>query len=124
MNADTNLGPFGKTDEALARMIKQGYLIKVVEGNGDEQTRDWMVGPRGKVEVGNKGIRELVMAVYGEGAPEDLVKRVKSSLAIQDGVDADSEAREGDEEEQQQPQNEEASGSRRRRRRPAEANDD
>lgn len=109
-------------------MIKQGYLIKVVEGHGDEETRDWMVGPRGKIEVGNRGVRELVVQVYGENAPDDLAKRVKSSLGIQgaeaEEVEANPEAEVEVEVEARQVAGGEASRQRRSRRRPADADDE
>lgn len=81
MNADINM-PMDKTELTLQKMIKQGYLVKIKENLGGEETTDWMVGPRGKVEVGNKGVRGLVESVYGEDAPDDLAERVRSSLGL------------------------------------------
>ena len=81
MNADVNM-PMDKTEATLQKMIKQGYLIRVKENVGGEETIDWMVGPRGKLEVGNKGVKGLIMDVYGDSAPEDLADRVNSSLGL------------------------------------------
>ena len=81
MNADVNM-PMDKTEATLQKMIKQGYLIRIKENVGGEETIDWMVGPRGKLEVGNKGVKGLVIDVYGDSAPEDLADRVKSSLGL------------------------------------------
>lgn len=41
-----------------------------------------MVGPRGKVEVGEQGVAGLVRTVYGEGATEELEKRIERSLGL------------------------------------------
>lgn len=72
-----------KTEAALQKMIKQGYLVKVKDNTGGEETTEWMVGPRGKIEVGNRGIKGLVSTVYGDSAPEDLADRVKTSLGLE-----------------------------------------
>lgn len=84
MNADVNM-PMDKTEATLQKMIKQGYLVKIKENTGNEEIIDWMVGPRGKVEVGNKGVRGLVEEVYGENAPDDLAERINSSLGLRAG---------------------------------------
>jgi hypothetical protein len=81
MNADVNM-PMDTTEAMLQKMIKQGYLVKIKENSGNEETIDWMVGPRGKVEVGNKGVKGLVEEVYGEEAPDDLADRISSSLGL------------------------------------------
>jgi melanoma-associated antigen len=81
MNADVNM-PMDKTEAMLQKMIKQGYLVKIKENTGNEETIDWMVGPRGKVEVGNKGVKGLVEEVYGDEAPDDLADRINSSLGL------------------------------------------
>jgi hypothetical protein len=81
MNADVNT-PIDKTEATLNKMIKQGYLVKIKENIQGEETIDWVVGPRGKLEVRNKGVKALVQDVYGEAAPEDLVDRINSSLGI------------------------------------------
>jgi len=66
-------------------MIKQGYIIRISDKSGDEETIDWRVGPRGKVEIGNKGIQGLVNEVYGDSAPDDLEKRIHRSLGMEVG---------------------------------------
>ena len=63
-------------------MIKEGYIVKVKERNDGEETVDYIVGPRGKVEVGEDGVAGLVKSVYGENATEDLEKRIERSLGI------------------------------------------
>jgi hypothetical protein len=86
MNAETNVPGGTKTDVALARMERQGYIWKVKENTGEEETTDWRVGPRGKIEIGNRGIQGFVREVYGEDATEDLEKRLNRSLGIESRV--------------------------------------
>lgn len=81
MNADVNM-PMDKTEAVLAKMIKQGYLVRVKENVGGDEITEWMVGPRGKLEVGDAGVEGLVMRAYGEDAPEDLQERIKKSLGF------------------------------------------
>ncbi|KAH7308802.1 MAGE family-domain-containing protein [Rhexocercosporidium sp. MPI-PUGE-AT-0058] len=73
----------GTSEALLARMIKDQYIYKTTEKTADDETIDWRVGPRGKVEIGNRGIQGLVNVVYGEDAPEDLEKRLHRSLGIE-----------------------------------------
>lgn len=82
MNADVNM-PMEKTEVVLQKMIKQGYLIKIKDRVGDEEITEWMVGSRGRVEVGNRGIQGLVSEVYGDTAPDDLRKRMHRSLGME-----------------------------------------
>ncbi|OCK84236.1 MAGE-domain-containing protein [Lepidopterella palustris CBS 459.81] len=80
-NADQST-PVDKTDKLLARMIKEGYIVKVKDNASGEEMVDYMVGPRGKVEVGDNGVTGLVTSVYGEEGPDDLEKRIERSLGI------------------------------------------
>jgi hypothetical protein len=81
LNADVNM-PMDKSELVLQKMIKQGYLIKIKDNVGGEEIVEWIVGPRGKVEVGVKGVQGLVTDAYGDSAPDDLAVRVKSSLGL------------------------------------------
>ncbi|KAM7205619.1 MAGE family domain containing protein [Rhypophila sp. PSN 637] len=74
-----------KTEIVLQRMIKQGYLVKVVESKsqGDEEGIIWHVGPRGKVEVNNEAIASVVRTVYG-GTNDMLETKLQTSLKIKD----------------------------------------
>lgn len=81
LNANKNM-PMDKTENVLKKMSNQGYITKVVDRSGDEETVDWVVGPRGKMEVGNRGVLGLVMEVYGDSAPDDLPERLSRSLGI------------------------------------------
>jgi hypothetical protein len=72
-----------KTDKILKRLEKEGYIVKVKEREaGGEETIEWVVGPRGKVEVGESGVAGLVLGVYGkkDAEVEDLEQRLEKSL--------------------------------------------
>jgi hypothetical protein len=96
MNAQTAT-PIGYTEEVLKRMVKEGYIVKVKDTSGEEIT-DYYVGPRGKVEVGEEAIANLVRTVYSGANVEDLEQRLSRSLGIAEGntahaqpaVDADA----------------------------------
>ena len=67
LNADTNT-PFGMVDKVLQRMQKEGYIDKRRDTVMGEEVTEWFVGPRGKVEVGIRGVTGMVKSVYGHGA--------------------------------------------------------
>jgi hypothetical protein len=66
MNAE-DYTPIDKTDKLLARLCREGYLVRTREMDGGEEVIEFMVGPRGKVEVGSSGVAGLVREVYGRG---------------------------------------------------------
>ena len=83
MNADNYvLGE--KTEKgALARMLREGYIIKIRERDGGgEETVDFMIGPRGKVEIAETGVAGLVRKVYGRNNVDvdELERRLVRSL--------------------------------------------
>ncbi|KAI0118208.1 MAGE protein [Nemania sp. FL0031] len=81
LNASQNL-PMDKTDHVLQKLIRQGYLDKVVERvEGDEDSITWCVGPRGKVEVSPQSIARVVSEVWGD-PPDDLDKKLEKSLGV------------------------------------------
>lgn len=82
LNADENM-PMDKTAIVMKKMINQGYLIRSVEKSDADETVTWHVGPRGKIEIGNKGVQGFVEEVYGNRAPEDLEQRIHKSLRIE-----------------------------------------
>ncbi|KAG0651572.1 hypothetical protein D0Z07_1727 [Hyphodiscus hymeniophilus] len=122
MNAAENM-PMDKTANVLSKMQRQGYIVKTVDRSGDDETIDWRVGPRGKVEIGNRGIEGLVKAVYGEAPPEDLQSRIDRSLGMDiargRGEDEGEEA-----EDEPEPEAEQSGGPSRRRSRRRNADDD
>lgn len=84
MNADQST-PVDSKEKLLAKMIKDGYIIRVKDNSAGEEVVDYIVGPRGKVEVGEEGVMNLVRTVYGEDATDDLNQRLSRSLGIVEG---------------------------------------
>lgn len=82
MNADQTT-PIGSKDKTLATMIKDGYVVKVKDSSSGEETVDYIVGPRGKVEVGREGVAQLVRTIYGESENhEELETRIQRTVDI------------------------------------------
>ncbi|KAI0384589.1 MAGE-domain-containing protein [Hypomontagnella monticulosa] len=83
LNASQNL-PMDKTDNVLQKIVRQGYVDKVVEkSEGDEDAVTWCIGSRGRVEVPPESIAAVVTRVWGE-SPDDFGKKLHRSLGIQD----------------------------------------
>lgn len=80
MNADQST-PVDRTEKLLARMIKDGYIYKVKDTSSGDELVEFMVGPRGRVEVGEEGVAGLVRRVYGETS-EELEKKIERSLKL------------------------------------------
>ncbi|KAK5654407.1 hypothetical protein OQA88_7317 [Cercophora sp. LCS_1] len=81
-NPNNPESPSEKTELVLQRMVRQGYLVKLVENKGhgdDDEGTTWHVGPRGKVEVDNDAIVGFVRTVYG-GSSEELDEELRASL--------------------------------------------
>lgn len=70
-----------KTEKgALARMQREGYIVKVRERGEGEDTVDYHIGPRGKAEVGELGVAGLVREVYGSRGGDEVERRLVRSL--------------------------------------------
>ncbi|QSS64873.1 MAGE superfamily domain-containing protein [Histoplasma capsulatum] len=113
VNAD-NFTPIDRTDRLLARLCKEGYIVRNREMDGGEEVVEYLVGPRGKVEVGVAGVSGLVREVYGfsEGSldggdsmdaagkrhseVEAFEKRLKRSLGIREPLHLGKEDGYGD----------------------------
>ena len=83
MNADNYVLDGEKTEKVLKRMEKENYIIKVRERDGGgEESVEYIVGPRGKVEVGERGVAGLVRGVYGkkDAEADELERRLARSL--------------------------------------------
>ena len=83
MNADNYVLAGEKTEKVLKRMEKENYIIKVRERDGGgEESVDYVIGPRGKVEVGERGVAGLVRSVYGkkDAEADELERRLVRSL--------------------------------------------
>lgn len=82
MNANQST-PVDTTDKTIALMIKDGYIVRVKETVNGDDTIDYIVGPRGKVEMGREGFAELVRRIYGDDEDEEeLEKKIKRTLDV------------------------------------------
>ncbi|KAH6633768.1 MAGE family-domain-containing protein [Boeremia exigua] len=82
MNADQTT-PLATTEKTLALMAKDGYVVRVREAVGGEETVDYVVGPRGRVEVGREGFAALVETIYGADADADeLQAKIRRTLDV------------------------------------------
>ena len=83
MNADNYVLHGEKTEKVLKRIEREQYVVKVRERDGGgEETVDYVIGPRGKVEVGERGVAGLVKRVYNkkDAEADELEKRLVRSL--------------------------------------------
>lgn len=89
MNAEQTT-PVDTKDKTLALMVKDGYIVKVRESVGGDETVDYVVGPRGKVEVGAEGFADLVRTIYGDDDDEveQKIKRTLDVAGVTSGVPA------------------------------------
>jgi hypothetical protein len=104
LNIERNM-PMDSTQNILKKMSAQQYIHKIVDRSGDEETIDWVVGPRGHAEIGKLGVKRFVEEVYGDRAPDDLVKRLEKSLGMQ-VPRANGEGDEDEEEEEEEVEEE------------------
>lgn len=82
MNAEQTT-PVDTKDKTLAAMARDGYIVKVREAVGGDETVDYIVGPRGRVEVGGEGFAAVVRRVYGEGEGEaEVAQKIKRTLDV------------------------------------------
>jgi hypothetical protein len=79
VNADQST-PIDKTEKLKARLIREGYIVKIKDGSSGEDLVEYMVGPRGKVEVGEEGVGGMVRSVYGNSGGDELEERLERSL--------------------------------------------
>ncbi|WEW55253.1 hypothetical protein PRK78_000682 [Emydomyces testavorans] len=95
VNADSYT-PLDRTEKLLARLCKEGYLVRNRDVDGGEEVIEYLVGPRGKIEVGVGGVAGLVGEVYGfgrvnavqggvdEAAMEEFEQKLRRSLGIKE----------------------------------------
>jgi melanoma-associated antigen len=91
LNCGTNM-PMDRTDNVLVKLVRQGYLERVVDkadGNQEEDTVTWCIGQRGRVEVPPQSIANFVAEVYGADKPEEFDKKLHKSLGLQQPDDVD-----------------------------------
>ena len=83
MNADNYFLNGERTENILKRMERQGYIVKIRERDGGgEESVDYIVGPRGKAEIGDKGVAGMVRRVYSkkDAEKDELERRLVRSL--------------------------------------------
>lgn len=83
VNADNYFLNGERTENILKRMERQGYIVKIRERDGGgEESVDYIVGPRGKAEIGDKGVAGMVRRVYAkkDGEKDELERRLVRSL--------------------------------------------
>ncbi|KAK3393125.1 MAGE family-domain-containing protein [Podospora didyma] len=106
LNPHNENAPNEKTELMLNRMVKHGYIVKVVEkSQGDDDSITWHVGPRGKMEVTNESIASFIRTVYGS-SNDELEKKLQMSLKVKDrktNAPAGIGEEEGPEEEASEP---------------------
>jgi melanoma-associated antigen len=78
--------PIMSTEKLLQKLAKEGYLEKRRDTSTGEEIIEWVVGPRGKIEVGERGVQGFVRAVHGASGEEDeeLERKLDRSLGLQD----------------------------------------
>ncbi|THX14192.1 MAGE-domain-containing protein [Aureobasidium pullulans] len=82
-----------KTEKLLRRMEKDAYIIKIKDNSSGEEAVEWIVGPRGKTEIGDTGVRGMVRQVYGEvDDPVELERMLERSLGANEAPKRREEA--------------------------------
>jgi hypothetical protein len=81
--------PLGSIEKLMQRMVKEGYVEKRRDTSSGEEVVEWVPGPRGRMEIGAKGVADMVQRVYagaeadGETTEqEELTKKLERSLGI------------------------------------------
>ncbi|PWW71662.1 MAGE-domain-containing protein [Tuber magnatum] len=81
MNADRGTAA-GETEKVLQSMIRHGYISKQKDDNANDGTFDYVLGPRGKIEIGTDGVLSMIKTVYGTNVPEDVEKRMMRNVGF------------------------------------------
>ncbi|KAJ5936662.1 MAGE family-domain-containing protein [Penicillium verhagenii] len=61
--------PIDRTDKLINRLCRDRYLVRTREVDENEDVVLYMVGPRGRIEVGSKGVDGLVEEVFRSPPP-------------------------------------------------------
>lgn len=93
LNAN-NSTPLGTTDKSIRLMADNGYIARVKETQADgAETLEYIVGPRGKLEVGRDGVTELIRVMYGEeGDLAEVERKIERTLNIADAFNGSGAA--------------------------------
>lgn len=86
MEDNTPIPDYQKTEKLMKRLEKDGYILRIRENTGTgEDDIYWVVGPRGKVEIGDNGVRGLTKTVFGSATDEEdeeLERKIARSLGL------------------------------------------
>lgn len=81
--------PLGSIEKLMARMTKEGYIEKRRDTSSGEEVVEWVPGPRGRMEIGARGVASMVQRVYAgaeasDEQPEEheLTGKLERSLGI------------------------------------------
>lgn len=78
-----------KLPDYLQRLVRQNYLVRIKQHENGEEITDYMVGPRGKLEVGSTSVAAFVREVYGlrphinAGSPSQMDRDVRKNFEYQ-----------------------------------------
>jgi MAGE family len=82
LNLEQN-SPVGPTDKLFKRMEKEGYIVKCKDNSTGEEMVEYLVGPRGKVEVDKQAASKFIEMVWGSAAAEEgFKKKLEKSLGV------------------------------------------
>jgi hypothetical protein len=95
MNLERNT-PVGPVEDLIKRLTKEQYIARYTDKSGQDEVHRYIVGPRGKTEIGEDGAAGLVRTVYG-GSVDDLEARLDRSLGISSKAEAAEKKRKEDE---------------------------
>ena len=123
VNADSQTA-FGSYEKVTQRMIREGYIEKKKDTLNGEDVISFIVGPRGKMEGGAKGLEGLVKKMCLKDAAEEneaaqmdeaeLNKRLTRSLGISIGGQQQAVLEEAEEEASTDPPQDQRRSTRRR----------
>ncbi|KAF3937084.1 hypothetical protein ABW19_dt0207197 [Dactylella cylindrospora] len=93
----------GSMENIMGKLIREGYLVKLKDEVvlGQEQTFTYVIGPRGKLEMGREGVHNIVAKIY-EGVDgevdEGLERRINRAIGMDKDEKKGGEGGEGIEE--------------------------
>jgi melanoma-associated antigen len=77
--------PDSESTSALARMCREGFITKITDNSSGQTSVEYIVGPRGKIQIGEEGVKSFVKAVWAEddkAAQADLEKQLDRTLKL------------------------------------------